>query len=84
MQSTTTNLGEFTRCTNAEHTHHDNGGAARDWNVLSIRPPLRGAMALHAASEHPACVRYRFTTFTQAHLVLARRDERNGAGQSRG
>jgi len=28
-----------------EHTHHDNGEAARDWNVLSIRPPLRGASA---------------------------------------
>jgi len=25
---------------------HDNGGAARDWKVLSIRPPLRGARAL--------------------------------------
>jgi hypothetical protein len=39
-------LDEFTRCTNAEHTHHDNGGAARDWKTLSIRPPLRGATAL--------------------------------------
>jgi len=29
-----------------EHTHHDNGGAARDWKMVSIRPPLRGAMAL--------------------------------------
>jgi len=29
----------------AKHSHHDNGGTARDWNVVSIRPPLRGAMA---------------------------------------
>jgi hypothetical protein len=32
----------------AKHTHHDNGGAARDWKTLSIRPPLRGAMAFSA------------------------------------
>jgi hypothetical protein len=31
----------------SKHTPHDNGGAARDWKVLSIRPPLRGAMAFH-------------------------------------
>jgi hypothetical protein len=30
----------------AKHSHHDNGGAAGTWNVLSIRPPLRCAMAL--------------------------------------
>jgi len=30
----------------AKHTHHDNGGAARNWKVLSISPPLRGAEAL--------------------------------------
>jgi hypothetical protein len=30
----------------AKHTHHDNGGAAGSWKVLSIRPPLRGATAL--------------------------------------
>jgi hypothetical protein len=29
----------------AKHTPHDNGGAAGNWKVLSIRPPLRGAMA---------------------------------------
>ena len=28
-----------------KHTPHDNGGAAGNWKVLSIRPPLRGAMA---------------------------------------
>jgi hypothetical protein len=32
----------------SKHTPHDNGGAARDWKVLSIRPPLRGAMAFGA------------------------------------
>jgi hypothetical protein len=34
-------------CTNAKHTPHDNGGAAGDWKVFSIHPPLRGAMALN-------------------------------------
>jgi len=29
----------------AKHSHTDNGGVARDWKVLSIRPPLRCAMA---------------------------------------
>ena len=29
-----------------KHAHHDNGGAAGDWKALSIRPPLRGAVAL--------------------------------------
>jgi hypothetical protein len=34
-----------------EHTPHDNGWAARDWKVLSIRPPLRGAMALSSSDQ---------------------------------
>ena len=29
----------------AKHTHTDNGGAARDWKILSDHPPLRGAIA---------------------------------------
>lgn len=28
-----------------KHTRTDNGGAAGNWKVLSIRPPLRCAMA---------------------------------------
>ena len=31
-----------------KHMHHDNGGAACDWKVLLIRPPLRGATAFAA------------------------------------
>jgi hypothetical protein len=37
----------------AKHTHHDNGGAARDWKVLSLRPPLRGAMTF---GDMPRCI----------------------------
>jgi hypothetical protein len=29
----------------AKHAHHDNDGAACQQQSLSIRPPLRGAMA---------------------------------------
>jgi len=32
----------------AKHLPHDNGGAACNWKILSIRPPLRGAEAFHA------------------------------------
>ena len=32
----TTYSDESTTCTNAEYTHIDNGGAARDWKVLSM------------------------------------------------
>jgi len=32
----------------AKHTRHDNGGAAFNWKVLSIRPLFRGAMAFAA------------------------------------
>jgi hypothetical protein len=42
----------------AKHTPHDNGGAARDWKVLSIRPPLRGAMAF---GEMPLSFQHRIT-----------------------
>jgi len=41
------------RSISVQHTPHDNGGAARDWKVLSIRPPLRGAMAFHDISLSP-------------------------------
>ena len=34
----------------AKHTPHDNGGAAGNWKVLSIHPPLRVAMAFSAMS----------------------------------
>jgi len=30
--------------TNAEHSHHDNGGATCNWKILLIRPPLRGVL----------------------------------------
>jgi hypothetical protein len=38
----------------AKHLPHDNGGAAGNWNVLSSRPLLRGALAFGEIRERKA------------------------------
>jgi hypothetical protein len=61
--------------TSVKHTHTDNGGAARDWKVLSIRPPLRGATALHAIPSADVSHLPVAEKGTRKATLLARTDE---------
>jgi hypothetical protein len=59
-----------------KHMHHNNGGAARDWNVLSIRPPLSVCHSVlqSAIKNRKSQIRNRYGIFstTRHHRHYAR------------